>query len=326
MPGESAMHRGSLGGRRGLGPLLGLGATLLTLAPDAAAYCRTAVCAGEVVGKICDPPEPDDCGIALFWSKRCVGYSVQEDASVRVPWDVANGIVDQAFATWAAAPCGGGAGPTMEGVNLGPVQCDAREYNQSGGNANVIVFRDDRWPYAGQWNTLALTTVTYNLDSGEIYDADLEINSADVALTWGDDDVQYDLPSIVTHEVGHVFGLAHSEVADSTMFSDYEIGRTSLRDLAADDVDGICQVYPPGPPRSTLECDPTPRHGFKTDCGPGPVEEEGGCYLGVARGHSRFAGGLFGVALLAGLLARRRLLRRPRRTPPYPPSPPSTNR
>src|SRR5689334_23648589 len=47
------------------------------------------------------------------------------------------------------------------------------EYNQNRGNTNLIVFRDDGWPYEGSSNTLALTTVTYNLDTGEIYDADM---------------------------------------------------------------------------------------------------------------------------------------------------------
>lgn len=47
---------------------------------SAAAYCRTAVC-GEEVGKVCDPPEPTDCGTPIYWPTTCVGFSVQRDAS-----------------------------------------------------------------------------------------------------------------------------------------------------------------------------------------------------------------------------------------------------
>ncbi|MBW2527202.1 MAG: matrixin family metalloprotease [Deltaproteobacteria bacterium] len=278
---------------------------LAAITPQAHAYCRTSVCDGERVGKVCEPAEPDDCGKPLFWAGRCVGYSVQQDASERVPWEVANDITEVAFDTWSAVSCAGASGPTIEGVNLGPVECATREYNQRGGNANLIVFRDDQWPYAGQWNTLALTTVTYNLDTGEIYDADLEVNSTNVELTWSDVGAQYDLPSIVTHEVGHVFGLAHSDDVGATMFSDYQVGSTALRDLAADDQAGICAIYPPGSPRADLVCDPTPRHGFKTDCGPGP-EEDDGCSLGALQGRSAPRTSWLWAAGLALALATRR--------------------
>ena len=289
-----------------------LWAALMAGAAQADAYCRTSVCNGSVVGTVCEPPRADDCGIALYWTGRCVGFSVQEDASAKVPWEVADSIAVEAFDTWSRAVCDGGQGPSIEGVDLGPVECAAREYNQSGGNANLLVFRDDLWPYAGQWNTLALTTVTYNLDTGEIYDADLEINSANVDLTWSDTDVGYDLPSIVTHEVGHVLGLAHASGADATMYSDYQRTSTTLRDLAPDDIAGICAIYPPGPPRSSLPCDPTPRHGFKSDCGPGPAEEEG-CSVSTATGStSTERGWPPWAALLGWLLILRRTARRRR--------------
>lgn len=269
------------------------------------AYCRTSACAGDVPGELCTPAAPEDCGTPLYWPQPCFGFSVQRDASTQVSWQTTDAIVRQAFDTWLAADCGAGEGPAMRVDDLGPVSCAAREYNQNGGNANLIVFRDDGWPYAGQWNTLALTTVTYNLDTGEIYDADLELNSANVTLTVSDTDVEYDLLSILTHETGHMLGLAHSDVENATMGSQYLPGEIGLRDLSADDVAGICAAYAPaapGSPRDPTHCDSTPRRGLQDFCGAAP--EDDGCTLRAPGADGRLA--LVGLGATVGWLAYRR--------------------
>lgn len=140
---------------------------------------------------------------------------------------------------------------------LGPIACGQRGFNEDKGNANIVLFRDDSWPYSGAGSVLALTTVTFNTKTGVISDADMEINAAspDKVLTTSDSDVQIDLQSILTHEAGHFLGLAHTLVQDATMFSDYKPGSTTLRDLDEDDRAGLCAAYPPG--RAGLgSCDP----------------------------------------------------------------------
>src|SRR5689334_23443474 len=151
----------------------------------ASAYCRTTSCAGVGTGTLCSPKEPMDCGKPLFWSSPCVGYSLQKSASRWVTLPAATTVFAEAFAAWSKAQCTSGS-PRIEGVDMGPVDCDKHEYNQNAGNANIVLFRDDSWPHAGQGDTLALTTVTYNLDTGEIYDADIELNSAQAAFSTGD--------------------------------------------------------------------------------------------------------------------------------------------
>ena len=265
-----------------LGSVTFVALTLLTSSP-ARAYCRTAVFPGGNSGKICQPAEHDDCaGTAMFWPMACPSYSVQRDASNQVDWDTADQVVDDSFKAWELADCGSGDHPNIDLVDLGPVTCSAREYNQSGGNANIIVFRDGGWPYEGQLNTLALTTVTYNKQSGEIYDADIEVNSSSpdkVTLTTSETNAEYDLQSILTHETGHFLGLAHSSEHAATMFAEYKEGSIDLRELDTDDIQGICAAYPPVA-GGTANCDPTPRHGFKDSCGPAPAEEEDdGCAM-----------------------------------------------
>ena len=65
---------------------------------------------------------------------------------------------------------------------------------------------------------MALTTVTFNPKTGEIYDADMELNSADNPITVGDQEIVFDLHSIVQHESGHTLGLAHSAFDSDTMY------------------------------------------------------------------------------------------------------------
>ncbi|WP_437948831.1 matrixin family metalloprotease [Sorangium sp. So ce296] len=292
-------------------------AAALALPRAALAYCRTSVCPEtQSTAAVCNPQQATDCGIPLAWPSPCVSYSLQEDASDQVTLAEAEAIFEQAFATWTAADCGGGTSPRMEVTYLGPISCDAHEYNQRKGNANIITFRDDGWPYGSGGNTLALTTVTYNLKNGEIYDADMEINSFDVTLSMGDDDVSFDLLSIATHEAGHFLGLSHSAEVTATMYADYRPESTILRDLDDDDRAGICSVYPPGEPVEA--CDPTPRHGFSDLCAkdqPAP-EESGGCAAAPSSPGGGGGGGLLAAAAASlGALARARRGRaaRPRR-------------
>ncbi len=300
------MKRNNVGLALGFSLLL----ALLTTSERASAFCRTSSCS-QGTGAVCDPPQSTDCGKPVFWPKPCVQYSLQEDASKQVPLDTVRSIFKTAFDTWMNAPCSAGGNPRILVTETEPVACDAHEYNQTQGNANIMVFRDDQWPYGGSKSTLALTTVTYNIDTGEIYDADMELNSANTTFTTTDTNVVFDLLSVVTHETGHFLGLSHSAMLSATMFPDYMEGDTSLRVLDADDIAAICTVYPPGEP-VLATCDSTPRHGFSSLCAADQASEEGGC-CSVAPGAPR--GGALGGALSAVaalLLAARRSRRQSR--------------
>jgi hypothetical protein len=299
------------------------------VAPDAAAYCRGLTQAGA------DPATTHACfdgagAYELYWKNRCVGYSLQKDASRQVPLDKATQVAAEAFASWSAAPCSTGS-PSIQAFDEGPVDCSLVQYNSDQPNQHVIVFRDDAWPYDDPNNTLALTTITFDATDGEIFDADMEINSHDHTIV-ADPPASppaYDLPSILTHEAGHFLGLAHSTDATAVMYTFYRPGVASL---ASDDVAGICSIDVPDGTRSTSNgplqadtCDPTPRHGFSTECaGANPeagVENEaggsqesqggaGGCSVGVLGGaESPVLGGVVVAAVAFARRRRRRSLR-----------------
>ncbi len=255
--------------------------SLLASAGVAHAYCRTSSCleasicsaegyqGAQCTGKVCVPATPTDCGAAttLHWPQPCTEWSLQQDASKQVTFAAAGPLVTQAFQAWMSATCPGGGSPNVKVSEGPPATCHKAEYNQTQHNAYIVMFDDDGWPYSGtayMYNTLALTTVTYDVDSGDIYDADMEINSADNTFTTGDTGVDYDLLSVVTHEAGHFLGLAHTATTTATMYAMYQEGSISKRDLAADDIAAICAAYPPAAPESG--CDPTPRHGFSPLC------------------------------------------------------------
>jgi hypothetical protein len=237
---------------------------VLTMAAhDAKAYCRTSTCGEGVEGTRCDPPQAGDCGEVIAWKRDCIGFSMQGAGSRQVASEVVASLLTQAFAEWMRAPCGAGS-PHIRIDDLGPVSCGTVEYNQHDGNANVVVFRDDVWPHDDKVNALALTTVTYDLDTGEIFDADIEVNGTRklVANDAGD---WYDLLGVLNHEAGHALGLAHSPVPEATMEATIEPADRSFRILHSDDIAGICATYPPGEDIDPT-CNPIPRHGFSDQC------------------------------------------------------------
>jgi hypothetical protein len=264
----------------------------LVIAPAAAhAFCRTTT---ATLPADYDPSEGCyDQGNVLWWRNACVGYSLQQNASRQVTLAQAEQAIATAFAKWTGTACpGDDAGLSRVSIDVrdeGPVTCDSVQYNQTSPNQHVILFRDDVWPYDDANNTLALTTVTFDPDTGELYDADMEINSTpSVPLTVSGPVPPggYDFESIVTHETGHFLGMAHSPDERATMYARYVQGSTAMRDLSEDDVSGICSAYPPDGTRTTSVgspvpegvCDPTPRHGFSTQC----ATPQSGCSARVA--------------------------------------------
>lgn len=248
-----------------LAAVIALAAGASILAPaEAEAYCRMSSCTEKKAPwKVCAPAAPDDCGTPLAWQRACLGFSLQRDASSQVPLSEAKQVFKKAFDAWTRVECGGGS-PGIAIEEMAVVQCSSVEYSTDKANANVVVFRDEAWPHDEE-SVLALTTVTYSMSSGEIYDADMEVNTADHHFTTDDKSPDIDLFSVATHEAGHFLGLAHSPDSEATMFAAYTPGTVGQRSLAADDKAAICAVYAPDGP-SKGECDPTPRHGFSSLC------------------------------------------------------------
>ncbi|MCA9526129.1 MAG: matrixin family metalloprotease, partial [Myxococcales bacterium] len=190
-------------------------------------------------------------GKPLFWKSSCVGFNLQRNGSERLPLADARLAILKSFGAWSELPCPGGGNASLSFAPGEDVACKQSGYNAGGTNLNVVLFQDNDWKYRGIDGTLAKTSVTFNEETGEIYDADIEINSAFNEITVSDDKIVYDLEAIITHEVGHYIGLAHSVEENSIMAEALceggdrcARGKVAARRLAQDDLDAVCALYP----------------------------------------------------------------------------------
>jgi hypothetical protein len=244
-----------------------LGVALLGQADRAAAFCLTHGCNPR--NQDCTPNERGcvEQGPLLHWASSCVSFDLQKDGSAlrSIGYDGAHAAIVEGFQQWLNADCGEGLGPSIEISDYGPVECREAEYNQDAPNANVFMFRDEDWPYDNAIDTLALTTLIFNADTGEIYDADVEVNTAKSQMSI--DDVgpsDIDFRSVITHEIGHFLGLSHSDAQGSTMRPSYAPGQTAMASIEFDDVRAVCTALPPGRSVERSSCEP--RHGFSAEC------------------------------------------------------------
>lgn len=147
-------------------------------------------------------------------------------------------------------------------------------------HVNHVAFRQQDWCHvpAGaeavcyDKNTLAITSVTANKGTGDIVDADIEVNA--VYFTWGDllakpTPGSQDLQTVLTHELGHLIGLDHTcnaamgavdnngqtvpkcssaprSVQATIMYPSTVSASPIRRVLSSDELRAICEVYPKG--------------------------------------------------------------------------------
>jgi hypothetical protein len=289
-------------------------ASLLLLASERAeAFCRSTTCRAQN-GKEC-PTDANGCptdGAKLWWPTSCISYATNKLGTQDLDPADTRAVIKKCFENWTDVKCPDGTTAKMTFQELDPVDCKKSQYNKDGPNVNVVLFQDDNWIYHGIDGTLAKTSVTYNDETGEIYDADIEVNTANNTVTITDDPakIEYDLESILTHEVGHFIGLAHSPDPAAVMFASYSPGSTGQRRLHPDDVAAICTVYPHD---YEFACNTEPRNGFSGEC-PDPAKAALCSTVQGGGGASYEVAGLLGLASIVSIRSRRRRRGRPTRS------------
>jgi hypothetical protein len=118
---------------------------------------------------------------------------------------------------------------------------------------------------------IALTTTSFNAKTGEIVDADIEMNGAQFVFSTVDapfcstpfprpaNCVATDVRNVMTHEVGHLLGLDHSPYPSATMYWQADNLELNKRSLDSDDILGICFLFPPG--KTASQCSQSERSG-----------------------------------------------------------------
>jgi hypothetical protein len=319
------------------------------LAPRGAlAFCRITTTETKIDGPditacydTSDPP--------VYWPGACIGLSVQENGSRYASYGTVRDLLfDTILPNWMNADCPGGGHPSIAVFDLGAVACDEQQANLYGPNANIVMFHDDDWPYDGVGDdptnceaspTIALTTVTFNPDTGALWDADLEINSFchPISTTLPVPNESFDLQSILQHETGHVLGLAHPPDPKAVMYYLYSPGVAGKRDLNIDDIRGLCTIDTPEGERTVGAqvvdgglipagtCDAIARNGWSSACvsdagnQPPPAQPTAltcSAGIGLRAGPLREGGLLTGLVSVVAIRARRRSVEpeRPRRT------------
>jgi uncharacterized protein (TIGR03382 family) len=259
--------------------------------------------------------------VPLAWTNPHITMTLRTSDPQIVPADDFRTAATRAAATWSAP---GLASAVAFDVGWSGDAPAGTHFDQ----INVISFRTDSWaPPMYPESVLALTTV-WSRDA-QIVDADTEINAVDPTFAWGllpDDpavaamNAGVDLQNALTHELGHVLGLAHpcflgdgppamrsfddhgaevppcsepalpASVRMATMFPSSAPGSIAERDLSGDEIAAIHDIYP-------VPAALTPTLG----------DRSGGCRLAPANDG---ATGLAALAILgAAMVSRRRRLR-----------------
>lgn len=287
----------------------------LTLAQRAFGFCLMTTCDTTPLPDTCtgsrDQKGCSNEGKQVAWASPCLSFSVYDGKSTLsgIGSEKLEDVVSQSFALWQNATCPDGGSPRLQVETYPRVRCDRVGFYAEGPNQNLWILRDGAWPVDAEGeNTIALTTLTVDRETGQLLDADVELNAHGNDFTLTTAGVKVDLLSVALHEAGHVLGILHSDWSTSTMASGYDSGSLELRTLEADDTRALCTLMPPG--EIAADCDAEPAGGFSTQC----RLEAGCCALAPGRKKSASLWGLF--AVLAALGTHRRLRRRYSRPTP----------
>ena len=210
----------------------------MLLAPVSPVFSYTTLLAG------------DGAATNLKWKVGVIRIAVsasllRESANIKHDSDVA-GAIRRSIEAWSrvanidlrqvnsdklsASP----SGPAGDGVSLITIAQSTE---------NVMLFAKDPESVA------ATTRIFYNR-RGQITEADIVLNPFQQFSTDGTIGT-FDLESTLTHEIGHLLGLPHSEVLGSTMYAHYAkngvfgLQRLNSRTLSADDIAAVRATYGP---------------------------------------------------------------------------------
>jgi len=278
------------------GEIRWMGIVILATAVHAGALAPRAF----ATGFRCTRVEPHR-GASLNWTERSVRWGLSPSVLGAVPAD-RDRAVDVAIASfdaWSDVPCS-----DLELVFDGVDGGFEPGFNENGLNDNVVGHRAS-WPHNPE--AIALTFSTFRVASGELIDADVELNGQDfdfVLVENGCSD-EVDLGNVLTHEAGHVLGLDHPPATPSneetTMFGNAPPCERKKRSLADGDIQGLCTIYPRGQP--TRQCFEPGTFGFEV------VGRDDG-FGGGCRGGRRPRGAVVLGAAVGGLWMCRRRMRR----------------
>lgn len=171
----------------------------------------------------------DDSGEPLRWNQMPLSYEVRlAGAPEGISPEAWHQAIDEAFASWTGVE-----GTRVEFDPLGKVDAPG----SSIADGQNIVWFDTKWDDDPE---VGMRTNVWVTQSGKPVGFDIRVNAT---LDWSLTGDGLDAQAALTHEVGHVIGLDHSDVETATMF--YALGPNEAfrRELSADDEAGVVFLY-----------------------------------------------------------------------------------
>jgi predicted Zn-dependent protease len=166
-------------------------------------------------------------GSPVHWTRAQISVALQTTAPSRTaPQEAVERAIQRAADTWNAVQAG-----------------QPRFYLSLGGDADVVIaFCRDRWH--GDTIDLGRSQFRASLRDGSVGAATVEINECDHRFSGPDAIVadSFDLQSVITHELGHVLGLGHSNDSTAVMHPNGRSG-AHVRRPNADDQTALALLY-----------------------------------------------------------------------------------
>jgi MYXO-CTERM domain-containing protein len=164
----------------------------------------------------------------LIWDN--LSLMMEIDTSAVPKLEGAQAAIEGAFEEWV----GWGVPMSVSNVSVAGPSTVARD------NSNRIFWETQNWEYGA--DVVAMTISVYNPNSAIVNETDIVFNG--VNFKWTTDPTKttgaFDVQNVVTHEVGHLFGLGHaSGQPDATMFASTPAGEVTKRALSTDDRSGV---------------------------------------------------------------------------------------
>ncbi len=251
--------------------------------------------------------------ISIHWNTRRVAWAIQAPGSLTVDPETAKDLIQSSFRAWSEPRC---TDLSFEFRGVVGLEVPLESLSQ-------VRFIHENWQSDGDITrdarAVALTTMHYEAATGIIRYGVIEVNEIDPAtpradgFTFADaaiscpDTAAMDLRAVLTHEVGHFIGLAHTDKVlddhDQPLTLDRQPTMTAsvlpcdiwFRTLEVDDLEGLCTIYPEG--RSARQCGTLP-------------DQQGSYVTSVPFGCTTTGGPGAGAFAISLLLARIFLMRR----------------
>ncbi len=142
-----------------------------------------------------------------------------------------DGLTDSSISSIATNSISQWSSQVSFGINL-------EKTSYSSNSRNDIYFADSTSFFSDE-GIIAVTAITYNNDNATILETDIVFNDAKNNFSTNYGDRNY-IGDVLSHEIGHSLGLAHSQVLGSTMFYRTRYGQASIN---SDDISGIKKLY-----------------------------------------------------------------------------------